>query len=114
MVTQHTIIQRYGLDKYDRNDNPVDDKPAADTDTPLPEAEKKQFVVQAGAFKYKKNATKRLAQVTALGGEFKKAFIAKTGENYTIQTGVFENEQNARNMAAALEKANIEWMIKVR
>ena len=99
------IIQRYGLDKYDSA--PVD-KP----DTPV--VSPKKYVVQAGAFKYKKNARKRLSQVKALGGEFRKAFLAISDGNYVVQTGVFDAKENAEKMAAVLEKAKIEWMIKER
>ena len=108
------IIQRYGLDKYDRKSDPADEKSTTDTNTPFSGAEKKQYVVQAGAFKYKKNARKRLMQVTALGGEFRKAFIAKSGAYYTVQTGVFEVETNAKKMEAELKSAGIDAFVKER
>ena len=37
-----------------------------------------------------------------------------TSRHYVVQTGVFDVEENARAMAAALEKAGIEWHIKER
>lgn len=107
------IIQRYVLDKYDSTisgQTPTEEK----QEPSVPVAGAKQYVVQAGAFQYKKNARKRLREVKKLGGSFKSAFIVKVGDNYLVQTGVFEKEENAKKMAAALEKAGIEWMIKVR
>ncbi len=74
----------------------------------------KEYVVQAGAFRYKKNARKRLREVKKLGGDFKKAFMAKDGENYVVQTGVFSVEGNAMSMAAVLESAGIEACVKER
>ena len=60
------------------------------------------------------NARKRLTQVTALGGEFRKAFIAKSGEYYIVQTGVFEIETNAKKMEAELKSAGIDSFVKER
>ncbi len=74
----------------------------------------KEYVVQAGAFKYKKNARKRLREVKKLGRDFKKAFMTKDGENYVVQTGMFSVEGNAKAMAAVLEASGIEAFVKVR
>ena len=60
------------------------------------------------------DARKWLREVRKLGGAFKKAFIKKHGMDYVVQTGVFDVEEYARAMAAALEKEKIEWCIKVR
>jgi len=40
--------------------------------------------------------------------------MVKTGENYVVQTGVFDVEGNARRMAAELEKAGICTYIRER
>ena len=53
-------------------------------------------------------------QVTALGGEFRKAFIAKSGAYYTVETGVFEVEANAKKMEAELKSAGIDSFVKER
>ena len=121
------IIRRYGLDKYDgeaaAGGNVTDPADAVEVTKPeeVPAAIQnpdaagaEQYVVQAGAFAFKGNARKRLREVRKLGGAFKKAFIKKHGMDYVAQTGAFNVEENARAMAAALEKAGIEWCIKVR
>ncbi len=102
-----SIIERFGLDKYDGTTK-------VEEQTAVPVTEAKEYVVQAGAFKYKKNAKKRLSEVKKLGGDFKKAFITKSGENYVVQTGVFSVEGNARGMAAVLKASGIEACVKER
>ncbi len=102
-----SIIERFGLDKYD-GETKVEEQ------TVEPATEAKEYVVQAGAFKYKKNARKRLGEVKKLGGDFKKAFIAVRDGNYVVQTGVFEAEGNAKAMAAVLEASGIEVCVKER
>ncbi len=112
------IIQRYGLDQYDQEAATVGaDKvsdPAGDKQE-LPAADKvKEYVVQAGAFQYEKNAKRQLKLVKSLGEDFKKAFIARVGENYVVQVGVFEVEENALRMARRLEAERIKTYIRER
>ena len=118
------IIRRYGLDRYDREKVvPVEEavrtsaeqgKEAVAENAPVaPDgaqeaAGQKLYVVQAGAFDVKGNARKRLREVRKLGGEFKKAFMVKSGGRYLVQTGEFEDEGNARRMAKKLEGHGIE------
>ncbi len=94
-----SIVERFGLDKYDPKEI-VAGQP--------------QYVVQAGAFSLKKNARKRLRAVKKLGGDFRQAFMVKSGENYLVQAGAFEDKENAEMMAEALKKAGIEACVKVR
>lgn len=125
------IIRRYGLDRYDAEtmvggkgldaveqpatpEKQEEQKPVEVADHKKVAADAKQYVVQAGAFREKGNARRRLREVRKLGGAFKKAFMQKRGKNYVVQTGVFDFEQYARGMAVKLEKAGIEWCIKVR
>ena len=107
------IIRRYGLDRYDREGtSEVKTETAAELSSEADEA--KKYVVQAGAFTFKKNARRRLKAVKRLGGDFRKSIIEKRGGNYVVQIGVFDQEANARVMAAALAKAGVEWHILVR
>ena len=124
------IIRRYGLDRYDREKVvPAEEavgisaeqgKEAVAENAPVaPDgaqeaAGQKLYVVQAGAFDVKGNARKRLREVRKLGGEFKKAFMVKSGGRYLVQTGEFEDEGNARRMAKKLEGHGIEAVVKVR
>ncbi len=106
-----SIIERFGLDKYDGMQNT---ESASDIQTENTTTASTEYVVQAGAFQYKKNAKTRLTEVKKLGGDFKKAFITKSGENYVVQTGVFSVEGNARAMEAVLEASGIEACVKER
>ncbi len=106
-----SIIERFGLDKYDGTQSTEVATEVQPVDTVIAS---KEYVVQAGAFKYKKNAKTRLSEVKKLGGDFKKAFITKSGENYVVQTGVFSVEGNARAMEAVLETSGIEACVKER
>lgn len=96
-----SLIQRYGLDKYD---------PAIEVVVPV--EKKKGYRVQLGSYKLKANAKKRATQVANRTGF--KTYIGETddGKFVAFCGKIFEQEANAVKRANRLKKLNIDAFVK--
>lgn len=99
-----SIIQRYGLDKYDGQANGTA-KPAKTT----------TYIVQAGAFSNVQKAAERLVKVRKIVPD---AYLKYEDGMQKIRAGVYSDPEtgkaNAENVKARLESAGIECIIKER
>ena len=90
------IIQRYGLDRYDKEIVPQKDEPAP---TPVTA---KRYGVQSGAYKTEKYLTQHVKKLEELGFKKGKDFQVKVmsdGQSHVI-LGVYKIKVNAENKAA--------------
>lgn len=93
-----SIIQRYGLDRYDKEIVPQKDEPAP---TPVTA---KQYGVQSGAYKTEKYLTQHVKKLEELGFKKGKDFQVKVmsdGQSHVI-LGVYKIKVNAENKAASV------------
>lgn len=95
-----SIIERYGLDKYDGQTSGSGTAPAAKTVT---------YTVQAGAFSEKKNAQAMLKKVKKLGID---CFIKQSDRFYLVQCGAFSVKENADKIMKKLQASGIDSFIK--
>ena len=71
---------------------------------------KKLYRVQVGAFKDRKNAEKKLRQISATGTD---CFITELQEGYyRVQCGAYSVKQNAENKMNALQYMGFDAIIK--
>ncbi len=80
------------------------------TAAPAPEPTKSSYVVQAGSFSVKANATKRMSAIKKAGFD---AIVKQETDQYKVQCGVFEIKANADALAAKLKAAGFEAIIKM-
>lgn len=95
-----SIIERFGLDKYDGQTSGSGTAPATKAVT---------YTVQAGAFSEKKNAKAMLKKVQKLGID---CFIKQSGKYYLVQCGAFSVKANADKIMQKLQAAGIDSFIK--
>jgi len=91
-----SIIERYGLDKYDGQPSGSETKAVT-------------YTVQAGAFSEKKNANAMLKKVKKLGID---CFIKMSEQYYMVQCGAFSVKENADKIMKQLQDAGIDSFIK--
>lgn len=83
-------------------------KATAPKPAPTPPSSAAKYRVQAGAFKEKKNADKRMAELKKKGFE---SFAVKEGSLYRVQAGAFKEKKNAEARASAIRKAGFEAVV---
>lgn len=91
-----SIIERFGLDKYDGQPSGSETKAVT-------------YTVQAGAFSEKKNANAMLKKVKKLGID---CFIKMSEQYYMVQCGAFSVKENADKIMKQLQDAGIDSFIK--
>lgn len=96
-----SIIQRYGLDRYDSQ---TEKTSQVEKSTP-----NIMYIVQAGAYSYESGAKTMLAKVKKY---VKDAFIKKEGGMYKVQCGAFSGRANAEKLGQQLKDAGISTYIK--
>ena len=96
-----SIIQRYGLDRYDSQ---TEKTSQVEKSTPDP-----MYIVQAGAYSYRSGAKTMLDKVKK---HVKDAFIKKEGGMYKVQCGAFSSRANAEKLGQQLKDAGISTYIK--
>ena len=96
-----SIIQRYGLDRYDSQT-----EKASQVEKSTPNI---MYIVQAGAYSYESGAKTMLAKVKKY---VKDAFIKKEGGMYKVQCGAFSGRANAEKLGQQLKDAGISTYIK--
>lgn len=96
-----SIIQRYGLDRYDSQ---TEKTSQVEKSTP-----NIMYIVQAGAYSYESGAKTMLAKVKKY---VKDAFIKKEGGMYKVQCGAFPGRANAEKLGQQLKDAGISTYIK--
>lgn len=85
-------------------------KGATQAETEKPDqSEKKQYIVQAGAFTKKKNAEVLTARIKKKGFD---AIVKKSGGNYIVQCGSFTEKKNAEALAKKLKRAGFSAIVK--
>ena len=95
------IIQRFGLDKYD--------KTASQSEKSDTQANNTTYRVQVGAYKVKKNAEKKRDSVKKASGY--SCVVTSSGGLYLVICGSFKIKTNAESRIAALKKLKIEAFI---
>ena len=96
-----SIIQRYGLDRYDSQ---TEKTSQVEKSTPDP-----MYIVQAGAYSYRSGAKTMLDKVKK---HVKDAFIKEEGGMYKVQCGAFSSRANAEKLGQKLKEAGIDSYIK--
>ena len=96
-----SIIQRYGLDRYDSQ---TEKTSQVEKSTPDP-----MYIVQAGAYSYRSGAKTMLDKVKK---HVKDAFIKEEGGMYKVQCGAFSGRANAEKLGQQLKDAGISTYIK--